>query len=439
MIDRLRSPYDREIARLALPALGTLVSEPLYVLADTAIVGRLGTSQLAGLALASTVLLSIHGLLIFLAYGTTATVSRLFGVGDDAEAARVSVQNLWLALLLGVVSAAAVHVWATPLLTALGGEGDALVFGRRYLQISAFGLPALLLAVAGAGVFYGRQDTRTPLLVAVVSALANLVIESVLIFGFGYAVGASALATVIAQVGAAAVFVARTGGWARGAGVSLAPRLSQLLVLLAAGRPLMLRTIALRGSFTLATAVAARMGEVEVAAHQVGLQVWATMALALDAVAIAGQSLTGRWLGAGEVGRAKAAARRMIELDVAVGVVAGAVILLLRQPLAEVFSNDPAVVAAVATVLVWVAVFEPVNGYVFALDGILIGAGDLRYLGRTMAAAAVGFGVMAWAVLRFAPTLSWLWPALGGLMVLRAVAVWWRFRSGAWVITGRTA
>ncbi len=435
---RLRSPYDGDIARLAIPALGTLVAEPLYVLADTAIVGRLGTPQLAGLALASTVLLTVHGLMIFLAYGTTATVARLLGVGDEREAARVSIQNLWLALILGIGFALVAWLGATPLLRALGGAGEALGHGRTYLQVSALGLPALLVTLAGAGSFHGRQDTRTPLVVAVASAVANLVIEVVLVFGFGFGIGASALATVIAQLGAASVFVWRAVAWARGLGVPLVPATGALWALLGAGRPLMLRTLALRGSFTLATAVAARIGEVDLAAHQVGLQVWSTLALALDAVAIAGQALTGRWLGAGDAVRARAAARRMIELDVGVGVAAVVVIGLARWPIARLFSTDEAVVAAIAGVLIWVAVFEPVNGYVFALDGILIGAGDLRYLGRAMAAVALVFGGLAVAVLVWAPSLTALWLALGAFMTLRAVTLWWRWRSDRWLVLGRS-
>ncbi len=445
---KLRSDHDRAIARLAIPALGTLVAEPLYVLADTAIVGHLGTSELAGLALATTVLLSVFGLLIFLAYGTTAMVARLIGAGDDETAPRVSVQALWLAAIIGLALAAGLVAMATPLLELLGGSGQALVAGHTYLVISSAGLPFLLLALAGAGAFHGRQDTRTPLVIAVSSAIANLVLESVLVFGLDYGIGASALSTVVAQVGAGLVYTNRGLAWARSLGISLAPVASILRQLLVAGQPLILRNLALRGSFTLATAIAARIGEVELAAHQVGVQVWSTLALALDAVAIAGQALTGRWLGAGEVTRAKEAARRMIELDVAVGVFAGLVILAARQPIASVFSADPDVVAAISYVLVFVAMVEPINGYVFALDGILIGAGDLRYLGWSMSLVAVAFMTMAAvllnsetlfgidAVLQGRSGLGWLWTALGLFMGLRGLAVWWRWRSDRWIVTG---
>jgi putative MATE family efflux protein len=384
------------------------------------------------------VLLSVHGLLIFLAYGTTASVARLIGAGDDAGAAKVSVQGLWLAIGLGVVFTATIAALAVPLLSALGGSGAALDAGRLYLLISSLGLPFLLLTLAGTGAFHGRQNASTPLAVAGACAAANLVLEVVLFFGFGFGVGASALATVVAQGGAALVYGRRVLRWARTLEVDLRPDGTMLVGLLVAGQPLVLRTLALRGSFTLATAVAARIGLVEVAAFQIAVQVWSTLSLALDAVAIAGQALTGRWLGAGEAQRAKAAASRMIQLDVGVAAAAGLIILAARQPIASAFSTDPAVVAATSSVLVWVALSQPVNGYVFALDGILIGAGDYRYLGRSMAVVSALFAAMALPVLWSGAGLGWLWVALVGFMTLRAVAVWWRWRSDRWIVLGAT-
>ncbi len=433
---KLRSPHDADIARLAVPALGTLVAEPLYVLADTAIVGHIGTDELAGLALASTVLLGAYGLLIFLAYGTTATVSRLIGAGDEERGARVSVQGLWLASLLGVGFGLAIAVGARPLLRALGGAGPVLEAGRVYLTFSTLGLPFLLMTLAGSGAFHGRQDTRTPLMIAIAGAGANLVLEVVLIFGLGFGIGASALATVMAQVATGLVFARRVIGWARSQGVSLGPDRAILAGLLRAGRPLMLRTMALRGAFTLATAAAARIGVIEVAAHQVAIQVWSTLALSLDAVAIAGQALIGRWLGAGAAVRAQEAATRMIQLDVALGAAAGLAVLALRHPIAGIFSQDPELAATTAYLLVWVAVAEPINGYVFALDGVLIGAGDLAYLGRSMVVVSAVFVGLAATVMGTGAGLGWLWTALTAFMGLRAAAVWWRWRSGRWIVTG---
>jgi putative MATE family efflux protein len=412
------------------------VAEPLYVLADTAIVGRLGTEELAGVALATTVLLMVHTLAIFLTYGTTAAVARLMGAGRDDEAVETSVQSLWLAVLLGLGFAVALAVGGTPLMRALGGEGPALAFGQQYLGVSLFGLPFLLMMMAGAGVFTGRQDTRTPLVIAVISALANLIIELILIPGLGFGVGASALSTVMAQAGAGSVYVVAVLGWSRSSGVSLMPDWPVVARLMVAGRALILRAVALRGSLTLGAVVAARVGVAELAAHQIGLQVWTTTTLVLDAIAIAGQALTGRWLGAGDGAAAKGAARRMIELDIGFGLLVGIGLLAVRGPVASIFTNDPAVVAGAAVVLFWVAVAQPLNGYVFALDGILIGAGDLAYLGRAMALSAAVFAVGVWWLLETERGLGPLWAWLTVLMALRAITLWWRYRSDRWLVTG---
>jgi putative MATE family efflux protein len=218
--------------------------------------------------------------------------------------------------------------------------------------------------------------------------------------------------------------------------VRLGPDWAAVGRLALAGRALILRAVALRGSFTLATAVASRAGVADLAGHQIGLQVWITLSLALDAVAIAGQALTGKWLGAGDAERARAAARRMIELDVAIGAALGAVVFVFRDPLASLFSTDQAVISAAALVLTWVAVGQPLSGYVFALDGILIGAGDLGFIGRAMAVAAVVFAVGAFLLIQAGAGLGPLWALLTGFMVLRAVPLWWRWRSDRWVVLG---
>ncbi len=418
-----------------MPALGTLVAEPLYVLADTAIIGHVGTAQLAGLALASTVLLTLHSLLIFLAYGTTGPVARLIGAGREPEAAARSLQGLWLALLLGVIGGVLLFTVREPLLRTFGSDPEVFGHARRYLTISIAGFPFMLILLAAGGAFHGRQDTRTPLALAVGGAMINLVLESILIFGFGYGVGASALSTVIAQGLTAGVAVTVLLRWIRRTGSSFAPHGATMLSLAKAGRALILRTAALRGSFTLSVLVASRMGSTEVAAHQVALQIWGTLALALDAVAIAGQALTGRWLGTGDVGQAKAATRRMIEIDIGVGTVAAIIVVVFRGPIASVFSDDVAVTGLVSSLLVLVALQQPLNGHVFALDGILIGAGDLSYLAVTMVAAATLFVALAILVLVGGLGLTWLWLALGVFMAARAIGLHVRWRSDRWLET----
>lgn len=433
---RWRSPHDADIARLAIPAFGSLIAQPLYLLADTAVVGRLGTDELGGVAVASTVLLTAHALLIFLAYGTTPTVARLVGAGRDREAAEVGVAAMWLAAGLGVLVSAGLAVGAEPLLRALGADEGVFTAGLLYLRISLVGFPFLLLMLAGAGTFHGYQDTRTPLAVAATSAVANLAIELVLIYGFGFGLGAAALATVVAQAGAATAYGLGVARRARASGAHLGPDRAVAGRILRSGRPLVVRTAALRGSFTLSTAVAARIGVTELAAHQVALQLWSALALALDAVAVAGQALTARWLGAGRPQQARAAADRMVQLDVAVGVVAGVAVAAAGPVLAGLFTTDPSVADTITDLAVWVGVTQPIGGLVFALDGVLIGAGDLGFLARAMAASALVFGLWAAGMLATGAGIGWLWAGLTVFMVARGATMAARYHSGRWLLAG---
>ncbi len=427
---------DRQILRLAFPAFLALVAEPLYVLADTAVVGHLGTPQLAGLGVASSILLTSYALFVFLAYGTTGAVARLLGAGDRAEAARQAVQGLWLALGLAVIVGGVLVVAAPALVGALGAEGAVRSNALVYLRISLVGLPALFLTMAGTGYLRGLQDTRTPVVVAVATSVANLAIQLVLIEGFDQGIGASALATVLAQTGGAATYLWRVGSEARRLGVSLRPDRSAIRRLAMVGRDLVIRTAALRASLLAATAVATRIGTADVAAHQIAFELWSFLALALDAVAIAGQSLTGHALGAGDPEGARVAGRRMLQWGVAAGVVFAALIVALRPWLPEIFTDDPAVAALAAFLLWWVAVLQPVNGVVFVLDGILIGAGDTRYMAGAMVASMAAFLVAAGAVAVTGAGIGWLWAALAVLMVARLATLFTRFQTGAWAVPG---
>jgi putative MATE family efflux protein len=433
---RLRSPYDREIARLALPAFGALIAEPLYVLTDTAIVGHLGTPQLGGLAVASTILLTLYAVFIFLAYGTTAAVSRLLGAGDEREAAHQAVQSLWLAALIGLGVVATGLAAAEPLVGLMGAEGAVRENALVYLRISLLGVPAMLVVLAGTGYLRGLQDTRTPLVVAVTTAGVNLVVEVVLIYGLDQGIGASALATVVAQTLAAAVYLSRIGRAVAALGVGLRPHAPSLRRLGAVGRDLLVRTAALRAALVVATAVATRLGTVEVAAHQVAFEIWSFLALGLDAIAIAGQAMVGRALGAGDGGAARAAGRRMIEWGVALGATAAGAVLALRTVLPHLFSGDAAVVGLAAFLLVWVAVLQPVNAVAFVLDGILIGAGDMRFLAWAMAGAAAVFVPAAVTVAALGAGIGWLWAAIALLMAVRAGTLLARFAGDRWIVLG---
>jgi putative MATE family efflux protein len=435
---RWGSPYDREIVRLAVPAFGALVAEPLYILADTAVVGHLGTEQLGGLAVASSVLLTLYSMFIFLAYGTTAAVSRLLGAGDDREAAHQAVQSLWLATFIGLGLIVVGYVLSGPIVDVLGAEGAVRTNALVFLRISLLGIPAMLLVLAGTGYLRGLQDTRTPLVLAIGTAVLNLVLELVLIYGFDQGIGASALSTVVAQVVAAAFYVRRIAHAARRHGADFGPHPASLRRLVIVARDLLIRTAALRAALVTATAVATRIGTIDLAAHQVAFELWTFLAFVLDAIAIAGQAIVGRSLGAGQAHDARRAGRRMIEWGVALGFTLGMLVFVLRPLLPHLFTDDEQVIALAQFLLVWVAVLQPLNAVAFVLDGVLIGAGDMRFLAWAMLGAAALFVPAAVLVNILGLGIGWLWATIGLLMAVRAASLLWRFVGDDWVVLGAT-
>lgn len=433
---------DREIARLGVPALGALVAEPLYVLADTAVVGNLlGTNELAGLSVAGQTLLTIHAIMIFLAYGTTAAVSRLLGAGKQREAAHQAVQGLWLAAGMGVVLGLIAWRSADPILRLIGETDDGnaeavLEQARRYFSISLWGLPAMLIALSGVGYLRGLQDTIRPLVVAVVTAAFNLVFELILIVGFDLEIGASAFATVVAQWLAAGAYLYWIGRDVADKGVELRPDLAEIIRLLRVGFDLFIRTVSLRASFTVSVAAASRISTEALAAHEIAFQLFTFTALALDSVAIAGQALTGRFLGADDPEGARRAGFRVLYWGVVLGLIAMVIFGLGSPLLPHLFSNDEAVISLAVVALIHLALMQPLNGVVFSLDGVLIGAGDMRFLAWAMFGAAAIFIPLALAVPAAGLGLGWLWGSIWVLMVVRGVTMYARFRSDAWIVTG---
>ncbi len=432
------SRHDREIIALAVPAFGALIAEPLYVLADTAVVGHLGTEQLGGLAIASSVLLTAFAAFIFLAYGTTAAVARLLGAGREREAAEQAVQSLWLALAIGVVVASLTFAFAPALVELLGAEGQVRANAIVYLRISLPGVPFQLLVFAGTGYLRGLQDTRTPLIVAIGTATLNLVIELVLIVGLGFGIGASALATVVAQVIAATVYVRLILRAARAREATIAPNAQSIARLARVGGDLLVRTFALRAAITGSVALAARVGVADLGAHQIAFEIWSFLALGLDAIAIAGQALVGRYLGADDAPTAREVGRRMLEWGIVAGVGAAVVVVVLRPVLPGIFTDDAEVIALTGFLLWWVAALQPINGLVFVLDGLLIGAGDMRFLAWAMLGALAMMIPPAAAVIVFDLGIGFVWLAIAVLMVSRLVALGLRWRTDEWAVTGAT-
>lgn len=428
--------HDREIVRLALPALVTLLAEPAYLLVDTAVVGHLGTPQLGGLAVASAVLLTGYSLCIFLAYGTTAAVARLLGAGDRTGAATQAVQGLWLGAGVGAVLAMVLAGAGASLVAALGATGEVADHALWYLRISLAGLPFLLATLAGTGYLRGLQDTRTPLAVALGTAALNIVLELVLVVWLGFGLGASALGTVIAQVAGAAVYLVAVGRSARSLGVSLRPVPAAQARLLRVGVPLVVRTAALRGALVALTAVATRVGPIAVAAHLIAFEVWNLLAMGLDSLAIAAQALVGRYLGAGDTAGARQVAARLLVLGGGASVALGLLVVALAPVVPGLFTPDPAVAELVTFLLVWVAVLQPLGAVAFVLDGVLIGAGDQRFLALAMAGAAVALGAAVAPVLPLGLGIGWVWAAFGVFMGARALVLVARFRTDAWLVVG---
>jgi putative MATE family efflux protein len=432
----LRHPHDREILRLAVPAFGALVAEPLFLLADSAIVGHLGTPQLAGLGIAGSLLATAVSLCVFLAYGTTAAVARRVGAGDLRAAVAQGVDGLWLAALLGAALGVVGLVAAEPLVAVFDPAPATASYALTYLRVSLAGLPAMLVVLAATGVLRGLQDTRTPLVVAATGAVANVGLNLLLVYGLGLGIAGSALGTVLAQAGMATAFVTVVVRGARRHRAPLRPDLPGIRAAATAGVPLIVRTATLRAALLVMTYVATAAGTVAIAAHQVAFTIWMFLALALDAVAIAGQAIVGRYLGAADVGGARAATRRMVEWGAWSGVVLGLVIVVLRAAYVPVFSDDADVQSLLASVLVVAAVFQPVCGVVFALDGVLIGAGDGRYLAWAGVATLVVFLPLAGVVLAADAGLVALWWAFNGFLLARLVTLVVRWRGEAWLVTG---
>ena len=433
----------REILRLAVPAFLALVAEPLFLLADAAIVGHLGTSQLAGLGIAAVVLQTAVGLCVFLAYGTTATVARRLGAGDLRGALTQGVDGLWLAVAIGTVVTVLGVLLTGPLVHGFGASDDVTGPAATYLRIAFLGTVPLLVMLAATGVLRGLQDTRTPLAVAVGGNALNVGLNLVLVYPAGLGIAGSALGSVVAQLASAAVFVVVVARAARRHGASLRPDLPGIRASGRAGIPLVIRTLTLRAALLVTTyavtlgAVGTRQQEVDLATHQLAMTLWTFLAFVLDAIAIAAQALTGRSLGAGDAAGTRATTRRMVRWGAVSGVVTGVLLAVTSPLLGPLFTGDPAVHDLLVPVLVVAAIGQPMAGVVFVLDGVLIGAGDGRYLARAGLVTLVVYAPVAIALALGSAGLVAIWVAFTVLfMGTRFVVLVRRARGDAWLVTG---
>ena len=424
-----------------MPALGALVAEPMFLLADSAMIGHLGAVPLAGLGLASAVLQTIIGLMVFLAYSTTPAVARWLGAGDRRSAVSVGIDGLWLALGLGLVLGVAGWFSTPALVGAFGAEADVTQAAIDYLGLSMLGVPAMLLVFAATGLLRGLQDTRTPLWVAGIGFLVNILLNLWFIYGLGLGLVGSALGTVLAQWGMVAVYLVVVGRHARRERAPLRPHRAGLLRGASSGGWLFLRTASLRAAMLLAVFVATSLGSPELAAFQIAMTLFATLAFALDALAIAAQALVGRGLGAGDAEQVRRVLRRCLEWGIGGGVLLGLIVIAVSGVLGGVFTSATEVTELLPPTLIVLGLSVPLGGLVFVLDGVLIGAGDARYLALSGLVNLAAFLPMAGAVLLWAPSgaagLAWLMAAFAfGFLGARAVTLSLRARGTRWVRLG---
>lgn len=436
-----RDQLNRDILRLAVPALGALVAEPLFLIVDAALVGHLGVVPLAGLGIAAAVLQTIVGLMVFLAYSTTPAVARRFGAGDTRSAVSVGIDGLWLALALGAILAV-VGSFATPALVGLfGATPEVAKQAGIYLGLSMWGLPAMLIVFAATGLLRGLQDTVTPLWIAGFGFAANALLNWLFIYGFGWGIAGSAAGTVVAQWGMVAVFVVVVGRLARRHGASVRPHRAGIRGTARAGGWLFLRTVSLRVALLATVGVATALGTDELAGWQIVFTLFSTTAFALDALAIAAQALVGKGLGAGSLPEVQRVLRRTVAWGAWFGVVVGLIVGGLSGVIGLVFTGDAAIATLIQPALLVLAVAQPVAGVVFVLDGVLIGAGDARYLAIAGVLNLVPFLPALWVVAALHPTgsagLVWLAVTFFGVyMLARLGTLGWRVRGTAWLTAG---
>lgn len=435
----------RQITALAVPAFLALIVEPLFLLADTAIVGHLGTVPLAGLGVASAALLTGVNIFVFLAYGTTALVARRMGAGQRNEALAGGIDGIWLSIALGAITAVIVGAAAAPICRLFGASDATVDQAVIYLRISALGIPGMLVILAATGVLRGLLDTRTPLIAATLGFGVNIALNYLLVYPAGLGIAGSAWGTVIAQTGMGLGLGVVVAQRARKYGARLRPHPAGVLTSAASGVPLLVRTLALRGALLLDTWLSAGVSTVVLAANQVSMTVFSFMAFALDALAIAAQTMTGRALGSGDRSGARQLTRILTWWGVGLGAVLAGALAATHRVLPRLFTDDPHLQQTLAAALLVLAALLPVCGVVFVLDGVLIGAGDGRALAWVQVLVLIGYApVVIWLRFRAADLQSLgdasamviVWLAFGWFLVLRCIGLGLRARSDRWLITG---
>jgi putative MATE family efflux protein len=427
----------RRLLALSVSAIVVLAAEPLYVLVDTAIVGHLGPTPLAGLGVAGALMALLTVVGTFVEYGTTSRAARWFGAGRPAEAIGEGVQASWLALGIGLVAVLLGELFAGPLTALLaGGTGATQAAAESWFRIGVVGLPGVLLVLAGNGWMRGVQRTREPVVIVLGANALSAVLCAVLVYPVGLGLEGSAWANLIAQAVGGSLFVRSL---ARASSSGLRPHPSVMRAQLLVGRDLILRAAAFQVAFLSAAGVASRMGTAQIAAHQIGLQLWEFTALLLDSFAIAAQSLVGAALGGSDAVTARRMAWQVSRWGLYAGVVIALVLAAGWAVIPRAFTSSDAVVHQAHVLWPWFIGMLPAAGILFALDGVLIGAGDIAFMRTiTIAAGVFAFAPINLAALHWHWGLGGVWAGLTAFILVRFVGMLVRTRGERWVVLGVT-
>lgn len=419
---------------MALPALGALIAEPVFLLSDTAMVGHLGADALGSLAIASTILQTVLGLMIFLAYATTPRVAKRMGSGDRAGAITAGFDGIWLALCTSVLLIIIGLPLLNTVIAAFDPEPGITDGAHSYLAISWWGLPFMLTVIAATGLLRGLQDTKTPLVVAAAGCVANIGLNAIFIYGLDMGVAGSAMGTVIAQAGMCSVYLAISVRAARRLHASVRPDWSGVFTSAKTSGWLLVRNASLRAALIILVFIATSLGTTDLAAIQVAQSLFFALALALDSLAIAGQAMIGLELGARNIDAVAAINRRLCLWGIVFGIVVGIILFAGSTIIPHAFSSDPEVVHELSALLPVLALSMPIAGYVFVLDGVLMGAEDARYLALAQLVAVVGYAILLVPIVSIWPGAPGLWAAFCiGFVGFRALTLGWRVRNRAWI------
>ncbi|MFP7696988.1 MATE family efflux transporter [Trueperella sp. LYQ143] len=432
---------DHAIRRLALPSLATLIVEPLLVAVDTTMVGWLGTNPLAGLALASTIVMTIVGVCVFLSFATTAATARAVGSNRHTQALRHGIDALWIAAVLGAAITTTLELAASPILSWFHPTAAVHTQALQYIQACAWGVPAMLIVYAATGTLRGFADTRTPLIGVTIAASVNVPLNALFIYVFHCGISGAGYGTAIAQ-SLMAFLLCRAIIRLRNLHapkLSLMPTGAGVLRSVRAAIPLIIRTLCLRGALMLHISAATALGTTALAANQIVMTVWNFSAFGLDAIATAAQILVGQNLGSGQYQRVHGILHRCMRYALRTGIILGIVLIGGSLVIPSIMTNDPAV-SWLATRTMWVtSATLPIAALAFMLDGVLMGAGDTRPLAGYMLAALAVFTPIA--LLFIGPARSWasaglLWLWMGYAVVfmgIRALTMIYRVHGTQWM------